>query len=108
MAAEISLWGPITADTTAETVFTNLANTVAVLEGMTVANPAAGAATNVILSYGVDGATTRSLVYPVPAGAFYAFIPIGWRVTGTTVLQLSSSATDDVVVTMGFGYRVQA
>jgi hypothetical protein len=98
-----SLWGPITADTTPETVFTNVTGTVAIIDSITMANPASAAATNVILSVGSDGATTREIVYPMPAGPFTAIIYPGITVTGTTILQLSSSATDDVCVTSGNG-----
>ena len=47
----------------------------------------------------MDGATTRVVVYPVPAGAGTYIVYPNLRITGTTVLQLSSSSTDDVVVT---------
>lgn len=105
---QVQLWGPITADTTAETVYTNLANTVTVLESITISNPDTGLATSVILSLGSDGATTRVINYPIPAGGgTYVFYPL-LRITGTQILQLSSSATDDVAVTSGNGYRVAA
>ncbi len=105
---QVQLWGPITADTTPETVYTNLVNTVTVLESITISNPDTGAATTVILSLGSDGATTRVVQYPIPAGVgTYVFYPL-LRVTGTQILQLSSSTTDDVAVTSGNGYRVAA
>lgn len=105
---QVQLWGPITADATAETVYTNLVNTVTVLESVTVSNPDTGAATTILISLGADGATTRVVQYPIPAGAgTYIFYPL-LRVTGTQILQLSSSVTDDVAVTSGNGYRVAA
>ncbi len=105
MSDEISLWGPVTADTTAETVFTNSPGTVTVLESMTLANPVGGAATTVVLSLRTDGAATRVIEYPVPAGAgSYVAYPM-LRITDDNILQLSSTVTDDVVVTTGNGYR---
>ena len=103
MSKPISLWGPITADTTPETVFTNVTSTAAILDTMTMANPSGGAATNIILSIGADGATTREIVYPIAAGPITAIVYPGIVITGTTIVQLSSSATDDIVVTSGNG-----
>jgi hypothetical protein len=104
MAKQVLLWGPVTADTTAETVYTNTSGQVTVLESMTMANPSTGTATDVRLSIGADGATTRVINFPVPAGSgTYTIYPM-LRITGTTTLQLSSSSTDDVVVTTGNGY----
>jgi len=105
MAIPILLFGPTTADTTAETVFTNITGTVAVLETLTMANPSTGAATNIILALGTDGATTRVIIYPLPAGPCTHVVYPGIRVTSTTILQLSSSSTDDVAVCTGNGYR---
>lgn len=105
---QVQLWGPVTADTTPETVYTNLVNTITVLESITIANPDTGLATSVILSLGADGATTRVVNYPIPAGGgTYTFYPL-LRITGTQILQLSSSVTDDIAVTSGNGYRVAA
>ncbi len=105
---QVQLWGPITADTTPETVFTNLVNTVTVLETITISNPDTGLATTIILSLGADGATTRVVQYPIPAGAgTYTFAPL-LRITGTQILQLSSTVTDDIAVTTGNGYREAA
>lgn len=105
MSEELSLWGPVTADTTPETVFTNVPGTVAVLESMTLANPSSGGATTVLLSLLADDAATRVIAYPVPAGTgSYVVYPM-LRLVDANVLQLSSTLTDDVVVTTGNGYR---
>lgn len=108
MAAELSLWGPVTADTTAETVFTNVTGTIAVLESITIAQGSTAAATVVRISYGADGATTREIEFSVPAGTGTYFLYPAIRITGTNTLQLSSTTTDDVAVTSGNGYRVAA
>lgn len=87
-----------TADTTAETVFTNSTGHSTTAETVNCANPSGGAATNVILTIGADGATTRALVIPVPAGPATVTVHPNLKYTGTETMQASSSATDDVVV----------
>jgi hypothetical protein len=108
MATPILLFGPVTADATAETVYTNITGTVATLESFTMAQPSTGVATVIRLSMGVDGATTRVIEFQVPAGlGTYTLYPM-FKITGTTVLQLSSVSADDVVVCTGSGRRESA
>lgn len=87
-----------TVDLTAETVFTNTTGHSTTAETVTLANPSGGAATNVLLTIGADGATTRVLVIPVPAGPATVIVHPNLKYTGTETMQASSSATDDVVV----------
>jgi hypothetical protein len=103
MAKRIALFGPTLADTTAETVFTNLANTVAKLESFTMASPAGALATTIRLSLGTDGVTTRVMEYSLPAGPQFVVVYPGWHITGTTIVQLSSTVSDDAVVCYGSG-----
>lgn len=91
------------ADTTAETVFTNVSGQVTRLESMTMAQPSTAAATVIRLSIGVDGATTRVIEYPLDAGARTVVVYPNIILTGTETLQLSSTGTDDVVVCTGSG-----
>jgi hypothetical protein len=106
MATPILLFGPVTADATAETVYTNLVNTVTTLESFTMAQPSTGVATIIRLSLGADGATTRVIEFQVPAGVgSYTLYPM-LKITGSgTVLQLSSVSADDVVVCTASGRR---
>jgi hypothetical protein len=101
----IRLWGPTPADSTAETVFTNTANRTTKLTEMTMASPAGAVAANVRLSIGTDGATTRVIEYPLPAGPQTVVINPGLVLTGTETLQLSCSGSDDVIITSGHGYH---
>lgn len=103
MAKPIVMWGPTPADTTAETVFTNVTGKCATLESLNVQQPNGSAATEVVLSVGVDGATTRVLRYPIPAGSYSNTFYPNLKITGTTVLQLSSTVTDDVCITYASG-----
>lgn len=91
------------ADTTAETVFTNTAGQVTKLESLTMAQPATAAATVIRLAIGTDGATTRVIEYPLDAGARTVVVYPNIVITGTETLQLSSTATDDVVICTGSG-----
>lgn len=93
-----------TADTTPETVFTNVAGEKTELQTMTMAKPAAAVATDIRLSIGADGATTRMIEYPLPAGAGTWVVNPGIVLSGTETLQLSSTVSDDVVVCTGNGY----
>ena len=104
MAKRIRLFGPQLIDTTAETVFTNVTGTAARLESLTIAQPAAGLAKTVRLAIGLDSTlANRWFEYPVPAGAgTFIFYP-NVVLTGTDVLQLVSSADDDVAVATGSG-----
>jgi len=106
--AEILLFGPTPADSTAETVFTNITGTIAVLDAFTMAQPSTGVACVIRLALGTDGATTRVIEYPVAAGTGTYIVYPGLRITGTSVLQLSSVGSDDVVVCTGSGRRVVA
>lgn len=107
MAKPITLWGPTPADATAETVFTNVTGTCTTLESLSIQQPNGSAATEVVLSVGVDGATTRVLRFSIPAGSYGNTFYPNLKITGTTVLQLSSTVTDDVAVTYASG-RVEA
>ncbi len=107
MSKPITLWGPVTADTTAETVFTNVTGKAAILDAMTIANPSTGVATVVRLSVGTDvSVTTRVIEFPVPAGTGTYVIYPGITITGTTILQLSSTVSDDIVPTYGSGREI--
>jgi len=55
------------------------------------------------LAQGTDGATTRIVDYTIPAGVGTYVIYPGNVLTSTTIYQLSSTSTDDVVVTTGNG-----
>lgn len=101
----IRLWGPTPVDTTAETVFTNTANRTTKLTEMTISSPTGAAAARVRLSIGTDGATTRVIEYPLPAGPQTVILSPGIVLTGTETLQLSCPDSDDVVVTSGHGYH---
>jgi hypothetical protein len=103
MAKRISFFGPTAASTTAATVFTNLVNTVARLESFTIATPAGALATHVRLSMGTDGTTTRTLEQAVPAGPQQIILYPGWNVTGTTILQLSTTGVTGVPICVGSG-----
>lgn len=91
------------ADTTAETVFTNVAGQVTTVESMTMSKPAGSVATDIRLSIGADGATTRAIEYPLPAGAGTWVVYPGLVLTGTETLQLSSTVSDDIVICTGNG-----
>lgn len=87
-----------TVDATAETVYTNVTGVTTKVTSVTLAQPAAGVATTIRLTIGVDGATTRWFEYPVPAGAgTYIFYPM-LVLSGTETIQASSVSADDVVV----------
>lgn len=103
MSKPIILFGPTPADTTAETVFTNVTGKAAILDTLTMANPSSGGATTIRLSVGTDGATTRAIDYTIPAGVGTYVVYPGIVLTGTTILQLSSTSTDDVVICTGNG-----
>lgn len=105
MSDELSLWGPVAAATTPATVFTNVPGTVGVLESLTLANPLSGGATTVILSLLTDDAATRVVEYPVPAGAGTWVVYPMLRLVDASILQLSSTLTNGVVITTGNGYR---
>lgn len=92
-----------TADTTPETVYTNVSGQVTKLETLTMANPVGGIATNILLSIGADGATTRVIVYPLDAGPITRVVNPNLVITGTEIVQLSSTASDDVAVITGNG-----
>jgi hypothetical protein len=91
------------ADTTPETVYTNSTGQVTKLESLTMAQPATAGATTIRLSIGADGATTRVIEYPVPAGAGTYIVYPNIVLTGTETLQLSSVTTDDVTICTGNG-----
>lgn len=92
------------ADQTPETVYTNTNNQITKLTEMTMAQGSGGGATTIRLSIGADGAATRVIEYPIPAGAGTYVVYPGITLTGTETLQLSSTSTDDVVVCTGNGY----
>lgn len=92
-----------TADSTAETVFTNVTGQTTKIESVTMANPSSGLATVIRLSIGTDAATTRVIEYSIPAGTGTYIIYPGIILTGTETIQLSSTVTDDVVVVTGNG-----
>jgi hypothetical protein len=91
------------ADATAETVYTNSAGQTTVLKSLTMAQPTGSLTTNIRLSIGADGTATRVIDYPVPAGAGTYIIYPNITLSGTETFQLSSTATDDVVVVTGNG-----
>lgn len=95
-----------TADTTAETVFTNSTTQLTTLTSINIAQGSAAAATTVRISKGADGATTRVFEQPIPAGAGSYTFPVHIPWTGTETMQLSSTTTDDVAVCVGKGYSV--
>lgn len=92
------------ADTTAETVFTNTAGEKTTLETITLSKPAGSLATDIRLTIGADGAATRFFEYPLPQGTFSITLPLNWVLSGTEILQLSSTSSDDVVLCTGNGY----
>lgn len=92
-----------TADTTPETVFTNTSGQVTTLRTMVMSKPAGSVATDIRLSIGADGATTRAIEYSLPAGAGTWVVYPDLVLTGTETLQLSSTVSDDVVVCTGSG-----
>jgi len=92
-----------TADTTAETVYTNTTGQLTRLESMTMANAAGAAATNIHLSISADSSTTRVLIFPVPAGPTTIIVYPNIVIQSTEILQLSSTNTDDVCVVTGNG-----
>lgn len=92
------------ADTTPETVFTNVSGEKTELQTMTMAKPASSVATDVRLSIGADGVTTRVIEYPLPIGAGTWVVNPGIVLSGTETLQLSAVGSDDVVVCTGNGY----
>lgn len=95
----------LTADTTPETAYTNPGTgQTTVLETMTIAQGSSALATTIRLSIGADGATTRVIEYPVPAGTGTYIVNPGVTITGTETFQLSSVTTDDVAVVTGNGY----
>jgi hypothetical protein len=87
-----------TADTTVETVATNVTGQSTTAETVICANPSGAAATNILLTIGADAAGTRALVIPVPAGPTTVIIHPNLKFTGTETCQCTSSATDDVCV----------
>ncbi len=91
------------ADATPETVFTNTAGQITTVDSLTMAKPDGSVATNIRLSIGADGAATRAIEYPLPAGAGTWVVYPGIVLTGTETLQLSSTVSDDVVVCTGNG-----
>ncbi len=92
-----------TASTTPATVYTNSAGQTTTLRSLTMAQAAAALTTNVRLSIGADGATTRVIEYVIPAGAGTYVVYPGISLTSTETLQLSSTATNNVVVCTGNG-----
>lgn len=92
-----------TASTTPATAFTNTTGQLTKLESMTMANPVAAAATNIRLSIGADGATTRVIVYPMPAGPLTVIVYPNIVLSGTETFQLSSDTTNNVCVCTGNG-----
>ncbi len=103
MSKPIVLWGPTAAGTAAATVFTNITGKAAILDSVVMANPSTGAATSIRLSIGTDGATTRVIDFSIPAGVGTYTIYPGIITTGTTILQLSSTSTNNVVIVCGNG-----
>jgi hypothetical protein len=94
-----------TADATAETVYTNVAGTIARVTNVVCANPSTGTATTIRLTLGVDGATTRWLFIPIPAGENTQIVNAEQTYEGVEVMQAGSSLTDDVVVVSVNGYK---
>jgi len=92
------------ADTTPETVYTNVAGEKTELQSMTMAKPTGSLATDIRLSIGTDGVATRVIEYPLPAGIGTWIVNPGIVLSGTETLQLSAVGTDDVVVCTGNGY----
>lgn len=103
MAKQIVLWGPTPADTTAETVYTNVTGKCTILESINVQQPNGSAATEVVVAVGTDGATTRVQRYSIPAGSYSNTFYPNIKLTGTTIIQLSSTVTDDVCITYASG-----
>lgn len=87
-----------TADTTAETVFTNTTGQLTKIESVTIAQGSAAGATVIRVAVGTDGATTRVIEYSVPAGTGTYILYPNVVLSGTEVIQLSSTVTDDVAV----------
>lgn len=99
------LAGPVTADTTAETVYTVASGEAAEVLFVSLSQPATGLAKTLRLSIGADGVTTRVLEAAIPAGVgFYPF-HVCWPMVAAQVLQLSSTADDDVAVVCISGDR---
>jgi hypothetical protein len=103
MAKRIRLFGPVAISTTATTVYTNVTGKSARLESFIVAQPAAGLAKTVRVSVGTDAAGTRSIEYPIAAGAGTTVLYPNIVLTGTEVLQLSTTADTGVAIGTGNG-----
>lgn len=103
MAKRIALFGPTAITTSAVTVFTNVTGKAARLESLIISQPAAGLAKTVRLSVGTDAAGTRTIEYPIAAGAGTTILYPNITITGTTVLQISSTADTGVAIATGSG-----
>lgn len=103
MAKRIRLFGPSQISTTPATVFTNVTGKAARLESLIISQPAAGLAKTVRLSIGADAAPTRSIEYPIAAGAGTTVLFPNLVLTGTEVLQLSSTADTLIAIASGSG-----
>lgn len=97
------MFGPTAVTTSAVTVFTNVTGKAARLESLVIAQPAAGLAKTIILSVGTDAAGTRSIQYPIAAGAGTTILYPNITITGTTILQISCSADTGVAIATGSG-----
>jgi hypothetical protein len=65
--------------------------------------PAGAAATTVRLSLGTDATGTRIYDYPLPAGPQTQTVYPNLNITGTTILQLSTTGTTGIAVCTGSG-----
>lgn len=92
------LFGPTTIPTAAATAFTSSAGQTSKITELIISQPAAGLAKTVRVSVGADAAGTRSVEYPIPAGAGTYILNPGLTVTGTEIVQISSTADNNVAV----------
>jgi hypothetical protein len=98
------VFGPSQISTTPATVFTSVAGQTTKITELIISQPAAGLAKTVRLSVGTDAAGTRSIEYPVPAGAGTWVLNPGLTVTGTETLQLSSTADNNIAIGTANGF----
>ena len=106
MAARIfkRLFGPSPIPTVAATNYTNVAGTTTKITELLVSQPAAGLVKTVRVSVGADAAGTRSIEYPIPAGAGTWQIPCGITLSGTETIQVSSTADNNVAIVTANGF----
>src|SRR5690349_22293351 len=106
MAARIfkRLFGPSTIPTTPATNYTNVAGQTTKITELIISQPAAGAVKTVRVSVGADAAGTRSIEYPVPAGAGTWILNPGLTLSGTETIQVSSTADNNVAIVTANGF----